>query len=133
MWFGINEPVHAGGVVCDFYSGGSTEALDEEWPADLTWFPTADYAFSPALTQVHRTGRRADCNPEPDVTWLLDYTVPLTVVASTVVHLLREVPADVWLGGADRRHIALGHDSGAINHIATITTEAIDLPPLAIG
>ncbi len=133
LWFGINEPVRAGGTVCDFYLGGSTDTLDEEWPADLTWFPTADYALSPALAQVHRAGRRKDLDPDPNVTWLLDYAVPLALVASTVVHLLREMSAELWLGGANRRLIALGHDSGVFNHIATITAEAVDVPPLTIG
>ncbi len=132
LWFGINEPVRAGGTVCDFYLSGSTEPLEEEWPAEVSWFPRGDYVLSPALAQVYRAGRREDLHRDPSVTWLLDYAVPLALVASTVVHLLREVPAESWLGGADRRHVALGHDSGAIND-ATVTADAIDLPPLTIG
>ncbi len=59
--------------------------------------------------------------------------MPLALVASTVVHLLREVAAELWLGEAACRHVALGPDSGAMNHITTITAEGVDLPPLTFS
>jgi hypothetical protein len=122
FWFGLFNPIVNGQPTSDFYIAGSTHYPSDDWISDHDWEPTGRYAHSPAQAEMHRLA----ATEGSEVLAVVDYVLTFAHAAATVNDLIAETESHLLLGGAQRRGIAVGHDSGDALFLGELTARGFD-------
>ena len=119
LWFGLFNPIYDGDhPTADLYAaGGHYDPSDPEWMCDLAWFPNGRYAQSQVLGDIYRLAYQ-----DPDHGLGNDAEFPLCLAyAGLAVRTLAERIGETLRGGATRRGLTVGFDSGDWLCVGTLT------------
>ena len=122
FWFGLFNPIVQGQASSDFYIVGSAQYPSDDWTSDQGWQPAGRYAHSPAQAEIYRLAE-ADGS---DVLAVVDYVLTFAHAAATVNDLIAGTDPDLFLGAAQRRGIAVGHDSGDAFFLCELNARGFD-------
>jgi hypothetical protein len=107
--------------VSDLYIAGSAHYPSDDWVSDQDWEPTGRYAHSPAQAEMYRLAAEGS-----EVLGIVDYVLTFAHAAATVNDSIDQTESDLSLGGAQRRGIAVGHDSGDALLLGELTARGLD-------
>lgn len=122
FWFGIFNPVRQGHAASDFYVTGSAQYPSDDWIFSQDWEPIGRYAYSPAQSAIYGL---ADSS-SPHVLAVVDYILTFAHAAATVNDLMHDIESSLWLGGSERRGVAVGHDSGDALFLGELSPQGLD-------
>ena len=122
FWFGIFNPVRQGHAASDFYVTGSAQYPSDDWMFSQDWEPIGRYAYSPIQAAIYRLAESS----RPDVLAVADYILTFAHAAATVNDLIQVIESSPWLGGSERRGVAVGHDSGDALFLGELSPQGLD-------
>lgn len=125
LWFGLFNPIDADGqTTADIYAaGGIYDAEDPDWNIDPQWWPEGRYARSTMLARIYDIAYDEAGGLGNDA----EYALCLAYAALLVRHLGQVTVPDILVGGADRRVLVTGFDSGDFIHIGMATGNGLKL------
>lgn len=122
FWFGIFNPMRQGRPRSDFYVTGSAHYPSVDWVFSQDWQPSGRYAHSPGQAALYRLAE----SEGPNIVAIVDYVLTFAHAAATVNDLIVEIDSSRLLDGAERRGIAVGHDSGDALFLGELNSGGFD-------
>ena len=106
----------------DFYIAGSAHYPSDDWISDHDWEPAGRFAHSPAQADMYQLA----ATEGSEVLAVVDYVLTFAHAAATVNDLIVQTESSLFLGGSQRRGIAVGHDSGDALLLGELTARGFD-------
>ncbi len=121
LWFGLFNPIYDGKASADIYvSGGKFDPDDEDWASEMAWEPKGAYAHSKLLDDVYKIAYRTS---EFGLGNNAEFPICLVWAGLVLKRLARDLGPEVFLtGGAIKRAITFGFDSGNLFHLGDMGT-----------
>jgi len=134
LWFGLFNPYYREEPTADMHVGGGMGAFEnpDTWANELTWVPQAGrITRSQVLHEIYRIAYYGmeDDGWTPGLGNDAEYALCLTYASLVVRWLATTLPTHLLLGGASKRVIQVGFDSGDFLHIGTLTADGLVFPP----
>lgn len=119
LYFGLFNPTSdEGAPSADLYVAGNPyDAEDPDWICDPAWWPAARYAGSKALARLYRV---AYADGASGLGNDAEYPLGLGYAVLAVGHLCRTLGETLLSGGAQRRAVATGFDSGDVLQLGAL-------------